>query len=160
MSDVVPVKQIVARIYEIGDMKVILDRDLSELYGVETRVLNQSVRRNVDRFPEDFMFQLTKNELDKWRSQFVTSNSPDRMGLRRRPYAFTEHGVLMLSNTLRSDRAIQVSIQIIRIFIRMRQLIQEDKNLVQKVSRIERRQDEESKAIWQAIRRIERSLLK
>ena len=160
MSDVVPVKQIVARIYEIGDMKVILDRDLSELYGVETRVLNQSVRRNVDCFPEDFMFQLTKNELDKWRSQFVTSNSPDRMGLRRRPYVFTEHGVLMLSNTLRSDRAIQVSIQIIRIFIRMRQLIQEDKNLVQKVSRIERRQDEESKAIWQAIRRIERSLLK
>ena len=160
MSDVIPVKQIVTRIYEIRDMKVILDRDLSELYGVETRVLNQSVRRNVDRFPEDFMFQLTKNELDKWRSQFVTSNSPDRMGLRRRPYAFTEHGVLMLSNTLRSDRAIQVSIQIIRIFIRMRQLIQEDKNLVQKVSRIERRQDEESKAIWQAIRRIERSLLK
>ena len=90
----------------------------------------------------------------------MTSNSSEKMGLRRRPYAFTEHGVLMLSNILRSDRAIQVSIQIIRVFVHIRKMIWDDKNLAQKVSRIERRQDEESKAIWQAIRKIERKLLK
>ena len=160
MSEIIPVKQIVSRIYEIRDTKVMLDRDLAELYGVETRVLNQSVRRNVARFPEDFMFQMTKEELHDWRSQYVTSNSSEKMGLRRRPYAFTEHGVLMLSNILRSDRAIQVSIQIIRVFVHIRKMIWDDKNLAQKVSRIERRQDEESKAIWQAIRKIERKLLK
>jgi hypothetical protein len=160
MPDIIPVKKIVSRIYEMRDTKVMLDRDLAELYGVETRVLNQSVKRNADRFPEDFMFQLTKKELDDWRSQFVTPDSPDVMGLRRRPYAFTEHGVLMLSNILKSERAAKASIQIIRVFIRMRQMLQADRALAQKVSRMERRQDEEGKAIWQAIRRIERELLK
>jgi hypothetical protein len=160
MSDIIPVKQIVSRIYEIRDRKVMLDRDLAELYGVETRVLNQSVKRNADRFPEDFMFQLSKGELDDWRSRFVTADSSDVMGLRRRPHAFTEHGVLMLSNILKSERAAKASIQIIRVFIRMRQMLQTDRGLAQKVSRMERRQDEESKAIWQAIRRIEKELLK
>jgi hypothetical protein len=106
------------------------------------------------------MLQLTRQELDDWRSQHVTPDSADRMGLRRRPYAFTEHGVLMLSNILKSERATKASIQIIRVFIRMRQLLQADSSLAQKVSRIERRQDEESRAIWQAIKRIERELLK
>jgi hypothetical protein len=86
-----------------------LDRDLAELYGVETTVLKQAVRRNIKRFPEDFMFELTKEEFENWRSQFVTSNR-DKMGLRYRPMAFTEQGVAMLSSVLNSDRAIQVNI--------------------------------------------------
>ena len=87
-----------------------LDRDLAILYGVETRALNQTVRRNMRRFPEDFMFQLTKEEMESWKSQIVISNR-EKMGLRRRPYAFTEQGVAMLSSVLNSDRAIQVNIE-------------------------------------------------
>jgi hypothetical protein len=87
-----------------------IDRDLALLYGIETRVLNQAVRRNINRFPEDFMFELSKEELANWRSQIVTSNS-DKMGLRYAPMAFTEHGVLMLSSVLNSDKAIQTNIR-------------------------------------------------
>jgi ORF6N domain len=108
----------------IRNQKVMLDRDLAELYGVETKVLKQAVKRNIDRFPEDFMFELTKSELENWRSQFVTSNS-DKMGLRYSPFAFTEHGVLMLSSILNSQQAIQVNIQIVRIFTRLRNLLSE-----------------------------------
>jgi len=92
-----------------------LDRDLAKLYGAETRVLKQAVRRNITRFPEDFMFELSQEEFANWRSHFVTSNS-DRQGLRYIPMAFTEHGVLMLSKVLRSNRAIEMNIQIMRIF--------------------------------------------
>ncbi len=85
------------------------DETLARLYRVKTKVLNQAVKRNIKRFPKDFMFQLTKEELENWRSQFVTSNSSAKMGLRRRPYAFTEQGVAMLSSVLRSERAVQVN---------------------------------------------------
>ena len=91
-----------------------LDRDLSKLYGVETRVLNQAVKRNIQRFPDDFMFQLSKEEFKNWKSQIVMSNS-DKMGLRRTPYAFTDYGILMLSSVLNSDRAIKVNIAIMRV---------------------------------------------
>lgn len=102
-----------SKIYVIRDQKVMLDRDLAELYGVETKVLKQAVRRNMTRFPEDFMFEMTKEELENWRSQFVTSKE-DRQGLRYMPFCFTEQGVTMLSCVLNSERAIHVNIQIIR----------------------------------------------
>ena len=99
-----------------------LDRDLADLYGVETKVLNQSVKRNIERFPDDFMFQLTNEETQNWKSQLVTSNSI-KMGLRRNPYAFTELGVAMLSSVLNSSIAIEVNIAIMRTFVATRRLI-------------------------------------
>ncbi len=110
------------KIYEIRGQKVMLDRDLAELYGVETRALNQAVKRNADRFPSDFMFQLTNEEVDIWKSQIVMSNSI-KMGVRRNPYAFTELGVAMLSSVLKSPIAIQVNIGIMRAFVAVRQMI-------------------------------------
>lgn len=110
------------KIYIIRNQKIMLDRDLALLYGIETKVLKQAVKRNTSRFPEDFMFELTKIEFENWRSQFVTSNS-DKMGLRHLPMAFTEHGVLMLSSVLKSDKAIQTNIQIMRIFTKVRQML-------------------------------------
>jgi len=112
-------EQIQERIYEIREQKVMLDRDLADLYGVELKVLNQAVKRNLERFPEDYMFQLTQNEWDILRSQFVTANK-NVSKVRYLPYAFTEHGVLMLSNVLNSEKAINMSIQIIRIFDKLR----------------------------------------
>lgn len=110
------------KIYEIRGQRVMLDRDLAELYGVTTSALNQAVKRNQERFPEDFMFQLTSDETEKWKSQFVISNSLT-MGLRRNPYAFTEQGVSMLSAVLKSDTAVKVSIAIMRAFVAMRNYI-------------------------------------
>ncbi|MCF7878796.1 MAG: ORF6N domain-containing protein [Candidatus Omnitrophica bacterium] len=104
------------RIFLIRSQNVMFDRDLAELYQVETRTLNQAVKRNIDRFPKDFMFQLNKKEFENWRSQIVMSNS-DKMGLRRKPYVFTEQGVAMLSSVLNSKRAIQVNIAIMRVFV-------------------------------------------
>ncbi len=111
-----------SKIYELRGQKVMLDRDLAELYGVETRVLNQAVRRNADRFPSDFMFQLTDVEVEIWKSQIVMSNSI-KMGVRRNPYAFTELGVAMLSSVLKSSIALQVNINIMRAFVAVRQMI-------------------------------------
>ena len=100
---------VLSKIYIIRSQKVILDRDLAELYGVETKHLKRQVKRNPERFPEDFMFELTKSEFENWRSQFGTSNLADKMGLRYSPYAFTEHEVLMLSSVLNSLKAITVN---------------------------------------------------
>lgn len=111
-----------SKIYEIRGQKVMLDRDLAIMYGVETRALNQAVKRNADRFPEDFMFQLTDEEVQNWKSQIVMSNSV-KMGMRRNPYAFTELGVAMLSSVLTSKIAIQVNIGIMRAFVAVRQMI-------------------------------------
>ncbi|WP_269224324.1 ORF6N domain-containing protein [Flavobacterium sp. IMCC34518] len=110
------------KIYFIRNQKVMLDRDLAQLYGIETKRLKEQVKRNISRFPGDFMFELTKLEFENWRSQFATSNS-DKMGLRYVPIAFTEHGVLMLSSVLKSDKAIQTNIQIMRIFTKVRQML-------------------------------------
>jgi len=106
------------KIYEIRGQRVMLDFDLAEMYQVETRVLNQSVKRNIKRFPSDFMFQLTNLEFENLISQFVTSSWG---GVRKLPYAFTEHGVTMLASVLRSDKAIEINIQIVRAFIALRQ---------------------------------------
>ena len=116
----IPVERIEKAILLIRRQKIMLDRDLAELYGVPTKVLNQAVARNRKRFPGDFMFQLSQGEFENWRSQIVTSNSAARMGLRRRPYAFTEQGVAMLSSVLNSERAIEVNIAIMRTFVHLR----------------------------------------
>ena len=110
------------KIYEIRGTKVMLDRDLAEMYGVQTKALNQALKRNFTRFPEDLMFQLTNQETQNWKSQIVTSNTI-KMGIRRNPFAFTEHGVIMLASVLRSEIAIQTSILITRAFVAIRKLV-------------------------------------
>ena len=110
------------KIYEIRGQKVMLDRDLAEMYGVLTKALNQAVKRNIDRFPSDFMFQLTNEETRNWKSQIVTSNSI-KMGMRRNPYAFTELGAAMLSSVLNSKTAIQINMGIMRAFVAVRQML-------------------------------------
>ena len=142
----VPDEIITNKIYLIRYQKVMLDRDLAELYQVETRVLKQAVKRNLNRFPNDFMFELTKNEFENWRSQFVTSNS-DKMGLRYAPMAFTEQGVVMLSSVLKSERAIAVNIKIIRIFTRMRQLLSDNLSFQLEIENIKKKLTNNSKNI-------------
>ncbi|MBT3039192.1 MAG: ORF6N domain-containing protein [Candidatus Thiodiazotropha sp. (ex Codakia orbicularis)] len=129
----IPVERIADKIYLIREEKVMMDFDLAELYGVPTKALNQAVSRNKERFPPHFMFQLTKEELEHWRSQFVTANPGAKMGLRRQPYAFTEHGTLMLSSVLRSERATQIGIAIIDTFIRLREMLATHKELARMV---------------------------
>jgi len=121
-----------------------LDRDLAELYGVETKVLKQAVRRNITRFPEDFMFEMNKEELEHWRSHFVTSKE-DRLGLRYVPFCFTEQGVTMLSCILNSEHAINVNIQIIRIFTRIRQMLTDHTELRLEVEKIKKKLDNQDK---------------
>jgi len=127
------------KIHTIRGLQVMLDRDLAELYGVETRVLNQAVRRNIERFPSDFMFQLTKEELEYWKSQIVTSNR-ELMGLRKLPFTFTEQGVSMLSAILKSDIAVDISVKIIRTFVEMRKAISSNSLLFSKMEALEKRQ--------------------
>ena len=146
----VPTERIEWSILLIRGQKVMLDRDLAELYGVETRVLNQAVRRNIRRFPPDFMFQLSPEEFTKWRSQIVMSKR-ERMGLRRRPFAFTEQGVAMLSSVLNSDRAIDVNIAIMRAFVRLRELMATHKELARKIEELERRYDAQFRAVFDTI---------
>src|SRR5690606_4414890 len=157
-------ESVMNQIYVIRKQKVILDRDLASLYGVETRVLKQAVRRNMDRFPEDFMFEMTSEELENWRSQFVTSNS-DRQGLRYTPFCFTEQGVAMLSSVLNSKQAIYINIQIMRVFTRIRQMltdntelrleIAEIKHAVEKVSKKQDGHDKNIELIFEYIDRLQ-----
>ena len=142
----IPDERIIDKIYLIREQKVMLDRDLAELYGVETKVLKQQVKRNLDRFPSDFMFELTKEEFANWRSQFVTSNS-DRMGLRYSPMAFSEHGVLMLSSVLNSKKAINVNIQIMRIFTRIRQMLTDNLSIKLEIEEIKKKLQNQDKNI-------------
>ena len=134
----VPEERIMNKIYLIRDQKVMLDRDLALLYGVGTKVLKQTVKRNIQRFPEDFMFEMTKEELENWRSQFVTSNS-ERMGLRYAPFCFTEQGVTMLSCVLNSKRAITVNIQIMRIFTKIRAMFTDTLSLKLEIEEIKKK---------------------
>lgn len=133
-----------------------LDRDLAALYDVETKVLKQAVKRNIERFPKDFMFELTKEELENWRSQFVTSNS-EKMGLRYLPYCFTEQGVAMLSSVLNSSQAIEVNIRIIHIFTKMREALYSNKDILFKVSQLERSihsHDKDIHLIFEALKQL------
>jgi hypothetical protein len=154
--EVVPQQIIESKIYLLRGKKVMLDRDLATLYGVETRTLNQAVRRNLNRFPEDFMFQFTTEEMENWKSQIVISNK-EKKGLRKRPYAFTENGVAMLSSVLSSERAVEVNIQIMRTFTRLREMILTHKELAHKLAQLERKigkHDDEIKTIFNAIRQL------
>ncbi len=149
----VPSETIEQSIYLLRGQKVMLDRDLASLYGVETRVLKQAVRRNVRRFPDDFMFQLSKKEFEHWRSQFVTSNA-DRMGLRYPPMAFTEQGVAMLSSVLRSERAIDVNIAIMRTFVKLRQMLETHAELARKLAELENKYDDQFRVVFDVLNEL------
>ena len=146
MESEITAKGIESRILTIRNQQVMIDRDLAELYGVETKVLNQAVKRNSNRFPDNYMFQLDEKEFTNWRSQFVTSNS-DKMGLRRPPFAFTEQGVAMLSAVLKSETAIQVSIQIMNAFVSMRHFLQNNMQLFNEIVLLKHHQIESDKRI-------------
>jgi phage regulator Rha-like protein len=148
-----PVETIAHKIYFIRDLKVMLDRDLAELYGVETSQLKRAVRRNIERFPDDFMFELSKKELEDWRCQFGTSNGV-KMGLRHPPMAFTEQGVAMLSSVLNSKRAIQVNIQIMRAFNKLRQMLATHEDLKRKIEEMEEKYDEQLMIVFEAIKQL------
>ncbi len=153
MTKIVPIESIVSKIIFLRGEKVLLDRDLAELYEVETKVLKQAVRRNIKRFPSDFMFELSKEEFEDWRSQFVTSNS-DKMGLRYKPMAFTEQGVAMLSSVLKSERAIEVNLAIMRAFVTLRQMLASNAELARKLERMENKYDERFKIVFEAIQQL------
>jgi hypothetical protein len=145
------------KIYLIRGRKVMIDRDLAELYGVSTKVLNQAVKRNISRFPDDFMFILSKDETNGLRSQIVTLEKGRGKYSKYLLHAFTEHGILMLSSVLKSERAIQVNIVIMRAFIRLREMFSNHKELVIKLNELEQKfekHDEEIKAIFDVIRQL------
>ena len=147
MSNLVPAEIIANKIFLIRGQKVMVDRDLAKLYGVATKVFNQAVKRNIERFPDDFMFRLNKEEFENWRSQIVTSNISAKMGLRRCPYVFTEQGVAMLSSVLNSERAIMVNISIMRVFSKLKQLALSHSELLRKVESLERKYGEHDRKI-------------
>lgn len=147
----VPTDRIERSILFIRDQKVMLDSDLAQLYGVPAKVLNQAVKRNVERFPDDFMFQLTAEEYADLKSQFVTSSWGGR---RTRPYAFTEQGVAMLSSVLRSPRAVAVNIEIMRAFVRLRQMLATHADLARRLDALEQKYDRQFKVVFDAIRQM------
>jgi hypothetical protein len=150
---VIPSGRIDSRIYLIRGEKVLLDNDLAELYGVETKALNRSVQRNVARFPRDFMFQLTDEEFDALRCQIGTSNA-GRGGRRYLPHVFTEQGVAMLSGLLNSPRAIAVNVEIMRAFVRLRQMVATHADLARKLDGLEQKYDLQFRAVFEAIREL------
>lgn len=153
----IPHEVLMSKIREVCGGKVMLDRDLAALYGVETRVLKQAVRRNLDRFPEDFMFEMDKEEFQSWRSQSVMSKE-DRKGLRYAPFCFTEQGVAMLSSILNSPTAIQVNIQIMRLFTKMRQLISSHQEFFKQLEEIRssvRGHDDQLQIIFEYLKQFE-----
>jgi len=155
MKKFIPQEMVERRILVVRGQKVMLDRDLAGLYGIETRVLTQAVRRNINRFPEDFMFQLTKEEATLLVSQNVIPSKRSFGG--RFPYAFTEQGVAMLSSVLNSERAIHVNIAIMRAFVKIRQFLSTHKALAKKLEKLEKktaRHDTEIQAIFDAIKRL------
>jgi hypothetical protein len=152
----IPLEKIERSILLVRGQKVMLDRDLARLYGVETRVLNQAVRRNMDRFPEDFMFRLTREEIMRI-SQFVISSvHPGVRTLKfsKNVMAFTEHGVAMLSSVLNSPRAVQVNIQIMRTFAKLREIISQHKDLARRLDELEKKYDAQFRAVFDAIRQL------
>lgn len=155
MSALLPAERIESKILLIRGQKVILDSDLAELYGVTIKVLNQAIKRNRDRFPPDFMIQLTAGEHELLRSQFVTLKKGGR-GTHRKylPYAFTEQGVAMISSVLRSQRAVRVNIEIMRAFVRLREILSTHKHLARKLYELEKRYDSQFRAVFDAIRQL------
>jgi len=152
MTTLVPIESIVRKIVFLRGEKVLLDRDLAELYGVETKVLKQAVRRNIKRFPPDFMFELTREENQSLRSQNVTLKRGQHS--KYLSFAFTEQGVAMLSSVLNSDRAIDVNIEIMRAFVKLRQMVAAHKDLERKLAALENKYDEQFKIVFEAIREL------
>jgi hypothetical protein len=159
-SIALPDESIEDTILLIRGKRVILDHDLARLYGVTTRVLNQAVKRNLDRFPEDFMFQLTEAEAEEWqhlkrlRSQFVILKKGRGTHRKYQPYAFTEHGILMLSSVLKSQRAVQMNIQIMRTFVRLREMLASNEALIERLDKLEESYDAKFKIVFSAIRQL------
>jgi len=149
-KSLIPIESLEKSILLVRGQKVMLDRDLANLYGVETRVLNQAVHRNIKRFPKDFMFVLTRDEIMRI-SQIVTSSD---IKYSKRVHAFTEQGVAMLSSVLNSERAIQVNVEIMRAFVRLRQLLVSHAGLARKLSEMEKKYDEQFKIVFDAIRAL------
>ena len=150
----VSMDRVAAKILFVHRQKVMLDSDLAELYEVETRVLNQAVKRNIERFPADFMFQLTAEEASGLRSQFVTLKTGRGQHRKYQPYVFTEQGVAMLSSVLRSERAIRVNIEIMRAFVRLRQMLASNAELSRKLAALEKKYDAQFKVVFDAIREL------
>ncbi|HLA09849.1 MAG TPA: ORF6N domain-containing protein [Pyrinomonadaceae bacterium] len=150
----VPVQRIEQAIYVIRGSKVMLDKDLASLYGVSTKVLNQAVRRNLNRFPEDFMFQLNPDEANILRSRSQSVTLKRGQNIKYLPYAFTEHGILMLSSVLKSKRAVQVNIEIMRAFVRLREMVSSNADLLRKLQELEREYDRRFKIVFDAIREL------
>ena len=172
-TSLIPDERIINRIFFIRGRKVMIDGDLAKLYGVGTKVLNQAVRRNLKRFPDDFMFELTKQEAEIWKSQIVIFDDSLRSqnvtlkknlksqivtsswgGRRTLPFVFTEQGVAMLSSILKSERAIQVNIQIMRTFTHLREILSTHKDLRDKIEKMERKNDHKFKIVFDEIRRL------
>lgn len=152
-KSLIPAERIERTIYLIRGERVMLDRDLAVLYGVETRILNRAVKRNLNRFPEDFMFQLSAEEAAGLRFQNGTSKKGSG-GRRYLPYAFTEQGVAMLSSVLRSTRAVQVNIEIMRAFVRLRQMLASNADLSRRLDELESKYDRQFKIVFDAIREL------
>jgi len=150
-NQLIPIERVENKILQIRGQKVMMDQDLADLYGVETKVLNRTVSRNIDRFPEDFMFVLTPQELEDLKSQIVTSGWGGRRYL---PRAFTEQGVAMLSSVLRSQRAVQVNILIMRAFVKMRELLASHKDLARQLDALEKKYDKQFRVVFEAIRQL------
>lgn len=146
MTDLILQEKIRNKILAIRGQRVMMDRDLAEFYNVKTGVLNQAVKRNYERFPGDFTFQLTEKEVDDWKSRIVISNK-ERMGLRKKPYVFTEQGIAMLSSVLKSKRAIQINIAIMRVFVIVSRIINSSNDLVEKIGELEKKYDQHDKKI-------------
>lgn len=154
MNEMILIDDVTRRICFVRGLKVIMDKDLAELYEVETRVLNQAVKRNFKRFPDDFMFQLTQTEYDSLISQNVISKKTGRGGVRKLPFAFTEQGIAMLSGVLNSDRAIQVNIQIMRAFVKLRQMVSVSEELRQELSELRELTDQRFQIVFEALDQI------
>ncbi len=153
-QNLVPLERIERAILMLRGHKVMLDSDLATLYAVETKVLNQAISRNIERFPEDFMFQLTEAEAAFLRSQTVTLKTGRGQHRKYLPFAFTEQGVAMLSSVLRSPRAVRVNIEIMRAFVRLREMIATNKDLARRLDELEKKYDAQFKVVFDAIRRL------
>ena len=148
MNDLIPIENITGLIYLIRGQRVILDRDIAELYGVETKRLKEQVKRNIERFPEDFMFELSTREYENLRSHFATSSWG---GTRYIPMAFTEHGILMISSVLKNDKAVQVNIQIMRAFMKMRQMIFDNTELRKEIDELRADTDGKFRIVFETL---------
>jgi hypothetical protein len=153
MDELIGLNEITGCIYTIRGVKVMLDRDLAAFYGVQTKRLKEQVRRNINRFPPDFMFELSKEEFTNWRSQFATSNG-DKMGLRHAPMAFTEQGVAMLSGVLHSKQAIQINVQIMRAFVQLRHLVIDHAELKHEIDKLRDQTEEKFRIVFTVLDKL------